>query len=307
MKHRPLASAGVAAIAAAAVVALIGTGLGWWSSPSGSAAPSSPIAVRASLDPGTIFFGDPVVAQVEVDIDPHTVDAGTVRVEPGFDPFVESSPPAIARVRDGSLETLRYTYSIQCVTDGCLPSAASHTVQLPPLVVTAQSRSSTQSGSKKLTVKQPWPAEIVNSRLQRSDLATSTPHFLRPAALPSPVFGTSPVALANLLTAAAAVLALAALALLGLELRALFARRRHRAHLTRLESAIAFVRQSAQRPDPADRRKALELLAGALELDGKPALAGSAERLAWEESPPSPERASALADEAAATVEPIEP
>jgi hypothetical protein len=71
--------------------------------------------------------------------------------------------------------------------------------------------------------------------------------------------------------------------------------------LTPLEAALAYTRDAAGRPDPADRRKALELLATTLEDEGAPALAGSAEDAAWSEEPPSPDRARELADEVEAS------
>jgi hypothetical protein len=55
-----------------------------------------------------------------------------------------------------------------------------------------------------------------------------------------------------------------------------------------------FTREAARRPDPRDRRKALGLLA---ETVGDDDLAGAAERLAWGEAPPSPERTLSLADD----------
>jgi hypothetical protein len=69
------------------------------------------------------------------------------------------------------------------------------------------------------------------------------------------------------------------------------------AKLTPLEAALLYLRQAAGRPDPADRRKALELLATVLEDDGVPALAGTAGDVAWAEEPPSPARVVELADE----------
>jgi hypothetical protein len=49
-----------------------------------------------------------------------------------------------------------------------------------------------------------------------------------------------------------------------------------------------YAREAAGRESPADRRKALGLLAETLADEGEPELAASAEDVAWAETPPSP-------------------
>ncbi len=117
--------------------------------------------------------------------------------------------------------------------------------------------------------------------------------------MPAPTFAVSPGALADGLTVLAGALAVGALALIGFELVRLVERRRQRATvtLTPLEAALAYTRDAARRPDPADRRKALGLLATTLESEGAPALAGTTSDVAWSEEPPTPDRALELADE----------
>jgi hypothetical protein len=167
-------------------------------------------------------------------------------------------------------------------------------LQLKPVVATAV------SGGKTLTARTAWPQTAILSRLQRKDLGSAKPHFRRPQTVPPPSYAVSPSTLANVLTAVAGLLALGALALLVRELARLLERRRRRAQveLTPLEAALAYTRDAAARPDPADRRKALELLSKTLDAEGAPALAGTAEHVAWSEEPPSPDRALELADEA---------
>ena len=117
--------------------------------------------------------------------------------------------------------------------------------------------------------------------------------------MPPPSYSVSPGTLAEALTVAAGLLALGALALLGFELVRLVERRRRRALvvLTPLEAALAYTREAARRPDAADRRKALALLAETLDSEGAPTLADTAGDVAWSEDPPSPDRALELADE----------
>jgi hypothetical protein len=292
MKARLLAAA-FACCGALVLVAVIGTGLGWWNSAPSQGAPAAPLVVRTAVSPSVILFGDPLVARVSVDLDRSAVSPGSLRVEPSFEPFVASTAPKLARVRTGRLETLEYTYSLQCVTDGCLPSKGSLAVKLPRVVVTAM------AGTRRLSVSQKWPSIVVASRLQHGGRTT----FEAGSTLPAVTYATAPSRLANVLLVVGVLVALGALILVGLELRSASRRRRERISRTRLAAAIAYVRESAERDNPADRRKALEGLAEALESEGEPDLAQSAGRLAWAEPQPTPERALALADAVDATPE----
>jgi hypothetical protein len=289
---------GLPVAAVAIVVLLVATGLGWFSGGSSVSGVTKPLAVRTSLTPSATLFGDPVVADVAVDIDPSEVSPSSVRVVPSFSPYVQGEAPAVVRSRAGGEETIHYRYALQCVTNGCLPVTKPRLVQFPPVIVTA-----TENG-KAVKTTGIWQPLSVSSRLTPADIASGGLHFRSPVAPPPASFGVSPV-VADLLTAAGGLLGVAALALLGLELAALVARRRRlaRARLSPLEVALTFVRQAARRPDPADRRKALGLLSDVLAVEGDPALAGSAGDAAWSEQPPSADRTLELADEVKSPVE----
>jgi hypothetical protein len=118
--------------------------------------------------------------------------------------------------------------------------------------------------------------------------------------MPPPAYAISPGVLIGLSAALAVLLALGALALL---VQSLFARsgsrrmRRPAAPLDPLLAAIAQTRESAGRPDGADRRKAIGLLARLLQAVGHDDLAESAETAAWSEPIPSPGIANRIADE----------
>jgi len=66
--------------------------------------------------------------------------------------------------------------------------------------------------------------------------------------------------------------------------------------LTPLERALALVEWARDRPDGTDRRKALEVLAGELEVVGRQGLADEARALAWPAASPSPEAAGRLVE-----------
>jgi len=287
-----------AAVAAAAVVAVlvIGTGLGWWSSAPSGPAPAKPLVVKTSLSPRPALFGDAVTADVEIGADARTVSAKSIHVLPAFDPFVENGTPEVTTTRVGGELIVRYSYTIQCSSDECVPLGKPLPVKLAPVVVTAT------AGRQPLKVTAKWPKMSVLSRLQKGD-AGATALFRAPRSLPAPTYSASPGVLADVFTALAGVLAAAALALGGFELVRLLERRRLRGvvRLTALEAAIAYARDAARRPDPADRRKALGQLAEILEREGIEPLAETAGDVAWSEAEPTPDRTLEVADDVEAT------
>jgi hypothetical protein len=291
----------VAVVAVVVLVLLVGTGLGWWSSAPSTGATGARLAVRTSLDPNPSFFGDRLAAEVAVDLDTRTVDPRSVQVDPGFVPFAETEAPVVRRSRAGHEETVVYRYTIQCVSDGCLPGAKPRQIQLPPVVVTAS------AGTRKTRALGRWQPVTVVSRLTPADVSASGSRFRRPSTIPRAVFAVSPRPLGTALTVLAALLALGAAALLGFEAARLLERRRARTRrqATPLEVALAYVREAATR-DPRDRRRAAGLLAETLAAQGEPSLAASAGDLAWSEATPSPARALALADEVEAEQGPEE-
>ncbi len=96
---------------------------------------------------------------------------------------------------------MTYRYTLQCVTDACLPPVGgARPVQLAPVVVRAT------SGGGRLALTGSWPlVASVSSRLQRADVSSVTPRFRHPAKLSPADFGVSPTVLAGLLTAAGRV------------------------------------------------------------------------------------------------------
>ena len=248
-------------------------------------APVKPLRAVAALNSVSVLYGDPVTAQVEVDYDPRTVSPATIRVRPSFVPYVVSSPPVVESRDAGAV---RFRYSLLCVTDGCLPTRGARVLHLEPVTVTGL------AGTRTLTATAAWPTLRIYSRLSPSDLTRI--RFRRPISPPSPAYRLAPGPLAAGLIGAAALFTLAAMIL---ALAALTGRvRRARAtSLPPLELAIAYVRDSARRPEP-DRRRALGFLADAVDDRGDSTLAAAASDTAWSKSPPTPAAAEKLADRA---------
>jgi hypothetical protein len=245
------------------------------------------LRVVTSLRPAAVLYGDPVTADVEVDYDPQTVEPSSIRVQPSFIPYVVSSAPVVQHLRAG---VVRFRYSLLCVTTGCLPTKGARVLRLERVTVTGL------ADSRTVTAAALWPRLRISSRLGASDLSGQI-RFRNPTTPPAPEYRIAPGPLSAGLIAAAALCALLAAALAGRELAGRFARSSAR-RLSALELAIAYVRDSARRTDP-DRRRALELLAEAVDSDGEPTLAAAAGEQAWSKPPPTPAGAAELADRAA--------
>jgi hypothetical protein len=298
MRRHALAATG-ALCGAILVVVLLGTGLGWWrGTPTGGAAPSEKLTVATSLTPNPAYFGDPVEARVTVGYDATLVSPSSVHVSTQFGPYVEAAAPTITHTRFGGTGSVVYLYHLQCLTDGCLPAAKPLALSFGRAVV------SVRSADEALRESARWPVLVVTSRLTPAATSASA-HFRSGSTLPGATYRIPPELLTIALAFGAVVLAIAAFALLGIEVARLRERRRRAATISRRAIAIAYVREAADR-DEGDRRKALGLLAETLAAEGDGTLASAADDAAWSEHPPTVARALGLADEVQAAG-PVEP
>ncbi len=272
------------------MLALALLGLWSWEAAGGaSAAPLSagPLRVVTSIYPRAVRYGDPVTAEVAVAYDPRTIALASIRVVPSFSPYVAVSAPVVQPVRSG---LVRFRYSLLCVSDGCLPTRGPRLLRLEPVTVSGL------AGASRSTATATWPVLRISSRLVPSDLRGPV-RFRSPTTPPAPVYRVAPGLLAALLLATATLCVLVAIAIAA---RGLLALRRRPAtrSLSSLELAIAYVRDSTRR-SAADRRRALGLLAEAVDDTGEPVLAAAAAETAWSQPPPTPAGASELAERAA--------
>lgn len=232
---------------------------------------AGPLQVRATFDDRAVEFGAPIRTHVVALFDPDQVRAGSVHVVDDFAPLTALAPAHTTRA-DGVVAIDR---TATCMTEPCL-----ETVKLHHVTVTAVSRS-----GRVIHATAPWPSLSVRGRVTAADLRHARPSFLANTA-PHPVsYRFAPATLERLLIVAAIALALGATALAAFELRARLRRRRDVVTVDELARALRLVREAEARP-PADRRRALGLLARLLEARDR-GLAGAANTLAW--ARPAPE------------------
>jgi hypothetical protein len=269
MVSRAQAGAVLVVLVLAVVAAFV---LGTASDRRSAVAARDAVKVHATLVPRATQFGDRVVAQAELLVDPGRVDPGSVRVVTDFSPYRVLAEPTVTRRSEGGLTELRYRWELDCLARTCLPRETARRIVFAP--VRAQ-----YGGGLATSV---WPALRVETRVGPQDLARPALRFdVLP--LPKATQRISPGALHMLLLAGAAFALLLAAALLAPELMALVPAYRRVDRRTPLERALAHVRAARAHGAPP-RRRALERLAR--EVDD-PELGVRIRELAW--SPSSPE------------------
>lgn len=193
-----------------------------------------------------------VISAVVIPFSPNPAHFGQVVTATVRGPGTPSFAPFAVVGRRGD------EYLLQCLDPSCLPGRKPRVLSI---------------GGHRL---------VIAPRVSASQVGSPERSFRRPTTPPPPSYRVRPSVLRALLLVGAA-----ALAVLGVVLAWPFVRRLHRDRLdtrTPLERALAFVRASLSR-GPADRRRALDLLARTVE----PGAAGSeALSLAWSKPDPDP-------------------
>ena len=268
--------------------------------------------VRASFDPEVHAFGEPVNARLELLVRQAEIDLSTLRPIANLDPYGIVGTPRREIFDFGALYLIRYTITIQCLKQACLPETQTGNFEFGP--------TDARTGSAAFTWRTPpppgrrfqdrrldnrsangdWPPLKVVSRLSPAQLDDAAWRS-NLADLPEASFRVAPRWLAAGLVGAAAALVLLAAALVGRFVAD--ARRRTAAEHTAAEvdepplaQALALLDDSRVNGDDAERRIALDTLARELVVHGEPELARHAERLAWSPSHPEGAEVDELAD-----------
>lgn len=246
--------------------------------------PGRTIAATTEITPRTSLFGDTLTARVIAAVDRRRIDPDELELRARFEPFERVGEIEVARRDVGRQTQLVYRVRLRCDQFACLPRGGS-------LGGEARSKFALKPARLgNLSVR--WPPIEVASRINQSELeAFRYRAAVAPVPKPSPRVAPRTLAVASL--SAAALLTLLAFGLFGRSaLRAW--RRRPELELPPVERALLFLQWTR---DGEDRRRALELLAEALEGEGRRDLARSARKLAWSDASPSAQQADVLAEE----------
>jgi hypothetical protein len=265
------------------------------------------IEAETSLSSRTAFFGDTVLAHVDVLLDKTRVDPESVRVAADFVPFEAIGRPQRSRRDAGDSAHVRITFVLRCLSGACVPAADSEQVDfLPTRVSFAAPSEQEEVDESSLTVD--WPAIVVYPRFtpELTEDATTQSWRADLLTLPSVSYRRAPGLVAALLLTSAALLVFAGGGLAYLA----WPKRLPEPPpappppppepvevVSPLEVALALLEQSIRTDGAADQRRALELVAEELELEdwGDRDLARTARALAWSEEVPPIEETTRLA------------
>jgi hypothetical protein len=278
-------------------------------------APSKTAVVRGELTPSVHLFAEPIVAHIDVIVNREKVDPADVRLKTDFEPYELVGGTRTSREDIGGFTHLRYSMTLRCFSQRCIPRTASGETtvsqvpglpqflpgqqrdekvkyEFPPAVVTVEAEPENKTLGRVV-----WPPLRSLSRINWDDssvVGQGFPFVATITPLPAPEYRISPTLLGIALLGGA-------LALLALPVWLLLRRRRRLAPrvdkgptLSPLERALALVEWASRRPSVDDRREALEALAHELESGEDADLVGRTREQGWSPPPPQAEEMTEL-------------
>jgi hypothetical protein len=259
---------------------------------------------RTSIVPAVHLFAEPVVARLDVTVDPRRLDPDHIRVTSDFRPY-EVLRVAKTRDRLGAVTRLRYAFTLRCLLIECIPRV------LPSAAGEAESGRGDRmkfsfgrarvlygkgTGEPRVVASARWPTLESISRINASSVPRGEFLFrTNVAPLPPATYRLTPTLLAVLLLLGAAALLALPVTLVALRWR----RRRPPAveeepEVPPLERALRLVEWASENGDVPKQREALELLACELDARDATSIAQDARRLAWSAAPPVGRQATVL-------------
>lgn len=269
------------------------------------------IVATTSVAPDTHLFADPVVARVDVVVDPAQFDPDRIQVNLGFEPYQLVGDLEVTRRTVGALVELRYEATLRCLHIECI--APRFQTELGDMEADRPDRHAIRFQpaeilyDKELLFQRPFPAVEVVSRLNAAQAAEvdiqSVTGYRASVEPPLATYQLPPRLLAALALAAALLLCAFPVTLAGRWLYERWRASRRPRPLSPLERALLLVAWTARQDDGERRRKALEALAFVAEQRGAGPLAEATRALAWDQESPPGTRAEEIAAEAAATLD----
>jgi hypothetical protein len=246
------------------------------------------IVAQATLSPREIYFGDSVLARVDIAIDRDKIDPDTVALQGTFAPYRPVTLVRRARKDAARVSTISFETTLRCLEVRCVPERPRTSVALPRAHVVY----STVAGKRALDLS--WPPLEVATRIDprtvdsfsTEQLATWRGQYV----VPPPVsYRISSAWLAALLGGAGVLLILGGA---GVFIHHLVGTPKivvqwRAARLPPVERALRVLESSSLGPSSPARRRALDVLVVELGRTGEPARALEARTLAWADAAPN--------------------
>ncbi len=256
------------------------------------------LSARTSIAPRAQLFGDSVVARLDLLVDRDVIDPHAITVWTNFAPYRTTAKMKLQRIDYERVTRLRYSVPLECLEDKCAPRSTRKDFNFAPAQVRLKGRVIQRPRWPQLTIGsrlQNPSAENTDVRNQRVREPTSGLDWRAEVRVQPPTWRIGPTQATALLVALAMGLLAASLYLLVLAYPGL-ARRlwRRPPKLSPLERALGVVERASERGVEEEHRVALDDLATELRALGAGELAGTAYALAWDATPPAPDRTAGL-------------
>jgi hypothetical protein len=282
--------------------------------PSGSSIGEGvPLKAYATITPQVHLFGDAITARLAVVADTKWVDPARLRVSTDFKPYTLVQLSTKATVEVGRFEQLTWTWTLRCITTECVPrvppSEQFHVFRFQLIHIDYL----TPSGKRAYGIDATWPKVEVVSQVSPgvAKFLQKTKHLnwrFHVAPVAAPTYRVSPITLFRL-ALGAGIVALLGAAVLGMRWYRLIRPRRLQAPGTPvgtpLERALAVLAWAHARGDETLERKALERVAGELDVETPvpevDELSRAARELAWSARTPEDEEVETFSERARGT------
>jgi hypothetical protein len=282
--------------------------------PSGSSVGDGlPLKAYATVAPQVHLFGDVITARLAVVADTKWVDPARLRVSTDFKPYTVVRRPTKARVHAGRFQQLTWTWTLRCITTACVPrmppSERFHVFRFQLIHIDYLS----PNGKRTYGIDATWPKIEVVSKVSPgvATFLQMTNHLnwrFHIAPVAAPTYRISPTVLFWLALGAGIAMLLAASVLAARWYRVIRPPRPQEpgdATGTQLERALAVLAWAHARGDETLARKALERVAGELDVDTPiPAVDGlsrAARELAWSSRSPEDDELETFSERARGT------
>lgn len=272
-----------------------------------------PLKAYATIAPQVHLFGDVITARLAVVADTKWVEPARLRVSTDFKPYTLVRRSTQAAVRIGRFQQLTWTWTLRCITAACVPrvppSERFHIFRFQLIHIDYLS----PNGTRAYGIDATWPKVEVVSQvspgvakfLQKTNQLNWRFHITPVAA---PTYRMSPSVLFWLALCAGVAMLLGASALAWRWYRLIRPRRLQEpggATGTPLERALAVLAWAHARGDETLERKALERVAGELDVETPlpevDELSRTARELAWSSRTPEDEEVETFSERARET------